>query len=228
MTAMRLVVFDVDGTLVDSSAAFREALDRALAAEGRSLPEGTDPCSGVGLSPVQMFVHLLPGISDESAQRLASAYKAAYLYLRAEGRAEQAATLFPGTRAMLDRLSRDRGVLLGLATGKARRGVDFFLAHHGLERRFVTIQTADRHPSKPGPSMLLDALAETGVDARDAVMVGDTTFDIEMAMNARITGIGVTWGHHAADALRRAGARQVIGSWDGIDAAIGLAMAGTA
>lgn len=220
MTDLRLIVFDVDGTLVDSEGPFREALGLALAAEGVSLPEGTDPCSGIGLSPVQMFLHLFPESDNRQAERLAEAYRTAYLDLRASGRAEQAAPLFPGTREMLEMLAAEPRTLLGIATGKARRGVDFFLAHHGLNGVFHTIQAADAHPSKPAPSMLHAAMAETGVPAMRSVMIGDTTFDMTMANNAGMAAVGVNWGHHDADALRAAGACAVIDDWRSLAAAL--------
>ena len=91
---------------------------------------------------------------------------------------------------------------LGIATGKSRRGVAHLLDRHGWAGIFATIQTADDHPSKPHPAMLEKALAETGADRRDSVMVGDSTFDMAMARDAGIGAIGVSWGYHRPEALR--------------------------
>jgi phosphoglycolate phosphatase len=99
---------------------------------------------------------------------------------------------------------------LAVATGKSRRGLDATLARHGLEGRFMALKTADDGPGKPNPHMLLDAMAETGVTPDSTVMIGDTVFDIEMASNAQVRSIGVSWGYHDPDELRAAGAAGVI------------------
>jgi phosphoglycolate phosphatase len=98
------------------------------------------------------------------------------------------------------------GWQLGVATGKSDRGLNLCLTHHGLIDRFVTLQTADRHPSKPHPSMIAMAMAEAGASRETTVMIGDTSFDIEMAVNARVRGVGVAWGYHRPDDLIAAGA----------------------
>src|SRR3989304_4980803 len=113
--------------------------------------------------------------------------------------------LFPGVREALHVLSRRDNVLIGMATGKSRRGVDAVLAREGLRPFFATIQTADTHPSKPHPSMILAAMAEAGSEARGTVMIGDTTYDIEMARQAGVGAIGVGWGGHSGPALGAAG-----------------------
>ncbi len=101
---------------------------------------------------------------------------------------------------------RDSGWRLGVATGKSDRGLALLLAHHGLARHFTTLQTADRHPSKPHPAMLEAAMAEAGASAAGTVMIGDTGFDMGMARAAGVRAVGVTWGYHAADELTAAGA----------------------
>ena len=111
----------------------------------------------------------------------------------------------PGLPMLLDAL-RDVGWLLGVATGKSDRGLALALAHHGLSDHFITLQTADRHPSKPHPSMLWTALAEAGARAEQACIIGDTVFDMAMGANAGVRAIGVDWGYHEADELLEAGA----------------------
>jgi phosphoglycolate phosphatase len=100
-------------------------------------------------------------------------------------------------------------VVLGIATGKSQRGVAAVLEREGLTSHFVTIQTADTHPSKPHPSMILKAMAETGADPVDTLMIGDTTYDMIMARDAQVTAQGVAWGYHEESVLRGAGAHDV-------------------
>ena len=109
---------------------------------------------------------------------------------------------------------------MGVATGKARRGLDHATEAHDLEPFFVTRQTADHHPSKPHPSMLHAALAETGAEAAHAVMIGDTSYDIEMGRAAGFRTIGVDWGYHDTSALERAGADIVVQDFKGLDMAL--------
>ena len=105
---------------------------------------------------------------------------------------------------MLTQLHAVPEILLGIATGKSRRGLDGLLAVHGLEKLFVTQQVADHHPSKPHPSMLRACCDETGVAPEDAVMIGDTSFDMQMARAAGMDGIGVSWGYHRREELGEA------------------------
>jgi phosphoglycolate phosphatase len=130
------------------------------------------------------------------------------------------APLYPGARAAVERLAAEPGTLLGIATGKARRGLDHLLLAHDLGRYFATAQTADRHPSKPDPSMLLAALAETGAGAGEAVMIGDTAFDVAMGRAAGMATIGVAWGYHPRERLRDAGADMIVESFDALDDAL--------
>ena len=127
--------------------------------------------------------------------------------------------LYDGMAALIERLA-EAGWLLGVATGKSDRGLHACLDTHGIKHRFVTLQTADRHPSKPHPAMLEEALAEAGAEAANAVMIGDTTFDIEMARNAGVRAIGVAWGYHEPRELLEAGAIAVAETMDELEALI--------
>lgn len=158
----------------------------------------------VGLSLPQVFARIAPDADGPLRGQLAERYKAAFHTLRDEGRAHE--PLYPGIADVLGELE-DRGWLLGVATGKSDRGLDLCLSAHGLHPRFVTLQTADRHPSKPHPAMLHEAAREAGAD--HVAMIGDTVFDIEMAVAAGADALGVAWGYHPADELRAAGARAV-------------------
>jgi phosphoglycolate phosphatase len=131
-------------------------------------------------------------------------YKQAYMALRAQTGAAQSSPLYPGAREAIDHLRGIPEVVLGVATGKSRRGLDKLIEAHGLENVFVTQQVADFHPSKPHPSMLLQAMAETGIAAGDTVMIGDTSFDMDMAATAGVCGLGVGWGYHPVTALSAA------------------------
>lgn len=208
---LRLVLWDVDGTLVDTQHIIVQAFTMACQALSVTPPSAATIRSGVGLSLVESVAHALPDLSPETHARLAGAYKDAYITLHAQP--DYSEDLFPGARQVLEDLEQ-AGYLLGIATGKARRGADRFIAHHGFEGRFVTIHSADEGPGKPHPRMCLDALRETGVEAANAVMIGDTTFDIRMARAARMQAIGVSWGNHDPALLHEAGASHVIDSFD--------------
>lgn len=206
MTALQLVVFDVDGTLVDSQAQILGAMAAAFAAVDRPMPAPAVALAVVGLSLPLALARLAPGLDEGAQGRMQAAYRQAF----AAQRAAAAAPLFPGARAALDALAARPDLRLGLATGKSRRGLDHLLGQHGFAGRFATLQCADDHPSKPDPAMLHAALAETGTAPARAVMVGDTTFDIAMGRAAGVQTVGVTWGYHPAAALAAAGAGALV------------------
>jgi phosphoglycolate phosphatase len=205
---VKLIVLDVDGTLVDSQDLIVAAQREAFLAQGREPPMRERSLSIVGLSLVEAMRVLAP---DGPAESLAEGYKAAFHRLRADAAYRE--PLFPGATALLDELSRRDDVVLGIATGKSRRGVAHLVERHGWQRIFSTIQTADDHPSKPHPAMLEQALAETGAARRDSVMVGDSTFDMAMAGAAGIGALGVSWGYHRPEALRETGADIIVKSY---------------
>ena len=207
---MQLVIFDVDGTLVDSQDIIVAAQRDAFQAVGLPAPSRARSLSIVGLSLPEAFTALV-GQHGPVAE-LSQAYKDAFGRLRADPNTVEA--LFPGAAAIVARLAAHDDVVLGIATGKSRRGVAYILERHGWQNHFVTIQTADDAPSKPDPTMLRQALAETGILAKDAIMVGDTSYDMDMAQRAGILPIGVSWGYHPFDALKKAGAVAIIDSFD--------------
>lgn len=196
--SLKLVIFDVDGTLVDSQADIVLAMTAAFGAVGLEPPERDRILSIVGLSLERAIAQLAPEAAPADLARMVSAYKDAYVRRQAS---EAASPLYPGVRDLLARLEQRKDWLLGLATGKSRRGLSAVLAAHGLERRFVTEQVSDFHPSKPHPAMLQAALDDTGVAAGDAVMVGDTSYDMDMARAAGVYAIGVSWGYHPPERL---------------------------
>lgn len=222
----RLVIFDCDGTLADSQHLICAAMDAAFASERLPAPTREATLSIVGLSLPDAIFRLVSQADEATVLRLCQRYKAAFGDLRAQGGQEE--PLYPGAAAAIAALAR-QGIQLGLATGKSRRGVARLLGRFGLDHHFATIQTADDAPSKPHPAMILQAMAEVGADPAATVMVGDTTFDMEMAVNARVAGLGVAWGYHPPPALKAAGARAVAPDFPSLTAMIdGLAPKGAA
>jgi phosphoglycolate phosphatase len=203
---VKLAIFDCDGTLVDGQASICEAMEAAFAAHGLAAPDRYHVRRAVGLSLPQAVRRLLPGLADEVHHAVAEDYKLAFRAARSEGRLEE--PLFEGIAESLADLRR-AGWQLGVATGKSDRGLTHCLAAHGLADAFVTLQTADRHPSKPHPAMLEAALAEALAEPGEAVMIGDTAFDMAMAQAAGVRAIGVAWGYHDPAELAKAGAEWV-------------------
>ncbi|MBK5932527.1 phosphoglycolate phosphatase [Rhodovulum imhoffii] len=193
MSDLRLVIFDVDGTLVDSQAHIHAAMAAAFDGAGLTVPDMAAVRGIVGLSLPVAIGRLAPTLDDAAVADLTGRYKRAFFDMRVGG---ATSPLFPGARDLLETLAAREEVLLGIATGKSRRGLDHLLAAHGLAEMFLTRQVADDHPSKPHPSMVLAALLETGVAACDAVMIGDTSFDMEMGRTAGVRTLGVGWGCH--------------------------------
>lgn len=202
----RLAIFDCDGTLVDSQHDICAAMVRAFEAAKLEPPPRHRTLGVVGLSLPEAMAALLPQAEADFHLHLAEQYKLAFQAMRGSGAVRE--PLFEGVAALIERLDA-QGWLLGVATGKSDRGLNLCLTHHGLVERFVTLQTADRHPSKPDPSMIAQAMADAGAAPETTVMIGDTSFDMEMAVNAGVRPLGVGWGYHAPDELVRAGAISV-------------------
>jgi phosphoglycolate phosphatase len=201
-----LVIFDCDGTLVDSQHSICTAMVRAFDAVRLPPPERLDILSVVGLSLPHAMARLLPEADAAFHDHVSDQYKNAFHAMRGEGVVSE--PLYDGIADLIDLLDA-QGWLLGVATGKSDRGLNLCLTHHGVIDRFVTLQTADRHPSKPHPSMIAQAMADAGAVPESTVMIGDTSFDIDMAVNAGVRGIGVAWGYHPPQILRDSGAAAV-------------------
>jgi phosphoglycolate phosphatase len=211
----KLAIFDCDGTLVDSQANICLAMEHAFDDAGIERPSRHATRRIVGLSLVEAMRMLLPDENSELHADMAERYKASYLVLRNNGLEHE--PLYDGMAALLASMD-EAGWLLGVATGKSDRGLERCLDHHGIKGLFVTLQTADRHPSKPHPSMVYQALADAGAEAANAVVIGDTVFDIHMGKAAGTHTIGVNWGYHPVDELRDAGADAIAESMDELDA----------
>jgi phosphoglycolate phosphatase len=219
MTDLRLVVFDMDGTIIDSQHEIVASAEHAFQTVGLAVPPRDEILSIVGLSLTDALAVLAPQLAPDEVEALAGHYRDSFVARRAAGGAEAIAPLYPGAVEAIQAIS-DAETLLGIATGKARRGLDHVLASHPIAHFFCTLQTADDHPSKPHPSMLLQALSDTGCDQGAAVMVGDTEFDIAMGRAAGVATIGVSWGYHPRDRLHAAGADCIVDGFADLAAAL--------
>lgn len=208
---MKLIIFDCDGTLVDSQHMICAAMQQAFEGHGLSCPERPRVLSVVGLSLALAIERLAPDEPPERIALLGEAYKDAFSALRADPSNDE--PLYPGALDCVLSLAIRDDVVLGVATGKSRRGVDRLFDRHGLHTHFLTIQTADTHPSKPHPSMVQQAMSDAGVRPEDTAMVGDTTYDIEMGRCAGTLTVGVGWGYHQPGALVAAGADIVLAAY---------------
>lgn len=202
----KLAIFDCDGTLVDSGATIYRALAETFEAHRLELPPPRDCRRVIGLSLTEAMAALAPGADGGAHLQLAETYKGCFFRARQLGQVEE--PLFDGIFELLDTLESE-GWLLAVATGKSDRGLRYCLEAHGIHARFVSLQTADRHPSKPSPQMALAAMAEAGAAATSTIVVGDTSFDMAMAVAAGANAIGAGWGYHDSDELIAAGALAV-------------------
>ena len=203
---MKLVIFDFDGTLVDSRKLITESNRVVFGQFGLSPPSEEESFSLVGMS-LELVLLQLAG-PDAPVEKMVAAYREVLPLLRAD--AAYAEVPFDGANELLAALAERRDVRLGIATGHASHAIAPALERFGWQGHFCTVQTADKAPSKPHPGMMLQALSEAGVKAEDAIMIGDTAFDIEMARAADVRAVAVSWGYHRPDRLRDAGAWHVV------------------
>lgn len=213
----RLAVFDCDGTLVDSQADIIWAMARAFELAGLSNPDPNQVRRVVGLSLPVALRELAPSAEQRQQHEIVEHYKTAFRERREEGLLQE--PLYDGMEQLLHALHAD-GWSLAVATGKSDRGLAACLKGHGLTDLFVSLQTADRHPSKPHPAMLEAALFEAGAQPGQAVVIGDTSFDMQMAVAARVRAIGVSWGYHPPQDLLATGADKVANTMDELRSAL--------
>ena len=211
---LKLVIFDCDGTIVDSQHMIVAAMSEAYRWHGMVVPPRETVLSIVGLSLREAFETLGKDHPGFPVATMVERYKAAFHVMR-DGE-KHLEPLYPGAADAIASLARRDDVLLGIATGKSQRGVRAVLGMHGLLDHFITIKTAEDAPSKPNPGMVLEAMRDAGVAPEDTVVVGDTVYDIAMARAAGATALGVTWGYHEASALEQAGAYAVIDRFESL------------
>jgi phosphoglycolate phosphatase len=212
----RLAIFDMDGTLIDSKAHIVAAMRAAFARVEQEAPERHMLLSVVGLSLNHAFEHLLPGQSPATYHAMQDAYRTHSQSVTLDA----PAPLFDGMRALLERLSQHEGLMLAVATGASARGMNSALHANGISHHFASLQCADHHPSKPNPSMVQACVDECGASVRDAIVIGDTTYDIEMAHAAGCASVGVLWGNHGHDALLSAQANTVVETTEQLERAL--------
>lgn len=230
---MKLVIFDCDGTIADSQHMISAAMDKAFQDHDLKPPGREGILSVVGLSLDIAIARLCDAntqrantVTTDAIPAIAESYRRAFAKLRTDP--AQTEPLFEGAKSTITHLNARDDVILGIATGKSFRGLTRLLDRENLRDQFVTLQTADDHPSKPHPSMVRAAMAETGIAPHDTVMIGDTTFDIDMARAAGVGAVAVTWGYHPASELEYAGAHVLVERYEDLVGAIDNVLQGRA
>ena len=204
---MRLVLFDADGTIVDSQAVIHESMRLAFARFGYSEPPLEATRSIIGLTLDTAIATMLDRPVDEEILAMTAEYKE--IYIGIAGRPDLQCRAFSGVPEIIHQLAGRDDILLGLVTGKSRRGVERLLESHGFANCFAVSRCADDCPSKPHPAMVLECCRDAGVPASRTMVIGDTAFDMEMARSAGAIGIGVAWGYHPAERMLKAGAQAI-------------------
>ena len=194
MQPYKLLVFDWDGTLSDSSATIVRALQEACQALGLCVPSYGTVLHIIGLGLREGLFYAVPELTDDQFEPLAELYRQRYFAKRDE------VSLYPGVKEGLAVLKK-AGFDLAVATGKSRYGLDQALDHLDLRSCFVTTKTADETASKPNPEMLFDIMDIMNVEAKDSLMIGDTTHDLQMAINAGVPSVAMTYGAHELSEL---------------------------
>lgn len=202
---MRLIVFDIDGTLVDSKELILAIHRHIFTAHDLPVPAEEAIMALVGLSHREVFTALVG--ADGPIDSLIAGYKERAWTLRSTSALWE--PLFPGAAELVDALIKRGDCRLAIATGKGRRGTDLLLERNGWTAHFSSSHTSDDCPSKPDPTMLLRAMAAAEATPAETVMIGDSIFDMQMALAAGVTPIGVAWGHQPPAALRDAGAKAI-------------------
>lgn len=208
---LRLAVFDLDGTLLDSAHAIVEGVRACWEACGFPEPDPIAVRRVIGLPWEESIQTLLPGSGPDEVARVKAYHNEVARGLRPRPPRDQ--TLFPGAAETLAAFEAE-GYLLAIITSRSHGRLVDLLDGHGIARHFVSLRTVDHGPGKPAPDLMFQTLAETGADARETVMIGDTTFDIQMARNAGTSAIGVSWGVHESEELHDAGAHHVADDFD--------------
>ncbi|WP_137128860.1 HAD-IA family hydrolase [Rhizobium sp. FY34] len=206
---MKLVLFDCDGTLVDSAKLIHEVMCRTFAHFGYQRPELSQTKAIIGLT-LDIAIARIQGKlhADEEAVQMMAFYKSIFIETRAEGGFEE--PLFDGIRPVMEAIGPREDLRIGAVTGKSRRGLNLILDSHGFRPWFIVGRTADDCPSKPHPAMVTECCDETGMRPEDTLVIGDAIYDMQMAKAAGATAIGVSWGYASVDQLIAAGADAIV------------------
>ncbi len=207
---MRLVVFDLDGTLINSEALIIETVRESFGSVGQAIPTDDAIRAISGITARDAMLILAPGVDDARLDEIVGAYRSTYL--QKAGLARE--PMFEGALAALDRLQTDPETILAVATGKGHAGAITLLERHDIIGRFHSIQTPAHNRGKPDPQMIETAMEKAGIGREATVMIGDTSHDMKMARNAGVKALGVAWGYHTVAALEEAGAHLVIHRMD--------------
>lgn len=207
---MRLVVFDLDGTLINSEALIIETVRESFAAVGQAIPSDAAIRSISGITAREAMGILAPGVDEDSIDAILNSYRTHYQ--QRAGLARE--PLFDGALAALDRLQAQPETILAVATGKGHAGAITLLERHDIIDRFNSIQTPAHNRGKPDPQMIETAMERAGIGREATVMIGDTSHDMKMARAAGVKALGVAWGYHTVPELEAAGAHIVIDRMD--------------
>ena len=202
-----LLVFDWDGTLIDSASAIVSCIQSACRDLGLPVPDDARASHVIGLGLQDALAHAVPGLPTQDYCRVVERYRAHFLERDAQ------IPLFPGAETMLAHL-RDRGHVLAIATGKSRTGLARALDHTGLRPLFASSRCADQCSPKPAPDMLLELMAELGTSDVNTLMIGDTVHDLKMAAQAGVPAVAVSYGAHAGADLAALTPLACVGSID--------------
>lgn len=205
---MKLVLFDCDGTLVDSGDFIHRCMTESFADAGLEPPQKAETHSIIGLSLPLAIARLLGREPDDQVQWLTQRYKENFTRLRQAP--DFSEPLYDGILPLLAELGGKEDILLGLVTGKSRRGVHSVFERHGIGHHFTVVRTADDCPSKPHPAMVLESCSEMGIEPDRTIVIGDAIYDMQMARSAKATAAGVSWGYHDRQSLVEAGAQHVL------------------
>ena len=207
----KLIIFDLEGTLIDTVALVVDAFNTAFEESGNTPPAEEAIRSISGLRLDIAVQRLAPYANEELVGSLSESYRQAYLD---NALTSQCEPLFPGALAALDKLHERDNSLLAIATGKPLRGTNRILTENSLIGHFTSLQTPDNNPSKPNPDMIYSAMSLVGANKANTIMIGDTNHDIDMAVAAGVKSIAVGWGYHQKSDLLDAGADIFIDEFD--------------
>ncbi len=205
---MRLVLFDCDGTIVDSQQAIITGMTQAIQQAGLTPPPDATILKSVGLSLEEAITSYLPDIAHDLRMEILASYRD--IAQEIASREDRGEVLFEGISELIQALAQEPDTFLGIVTMKSRRGVHRVCQTHGFTEFFQVLKSADDGPGKPNPQLIFDAMSELGVAAEQTLMIGDTIYDMAMATNANVLPIGVSWGYNPVEELQNYGAQHIV------------------